>query len=990
MIDNSQFKKLKFKFPFRKHQEMILDKFNQIFNNEDRRYSKFHVVSPPGSGKTIAGIEMAIRLGFPAMIMCPNTAIQGQWMDKVRMFIPEESDIDIDTLVSADPKNIRLFNVFTYQALSIPDNGNDSMTRLAENIWADYLSESTGVAVEEALDRIYKMKQSNPQAYAKELAKFNKKIRIDYLEDVNADLFRVLHPNARELVNNLYRHQVKTVIFDECHHLQNYWALVMSEIIRKLQAQNVIGLTATPPLDEEVEQVKCYARLMGGIDFEIPTPAVVKEGMLAPYQDLVYFCIPTTDEFEFIKNSHQKFKELTLLFNKPEGDFYYWIIERIVNRKLVTGETQEWAKFISSRPGLATAGVKYLLKHNYRLPRDVKVTEIMYEQITLEDWCFLIEDYALNLLKISAKEEDAKLYDDIRDALRSLGFVLSEKGIRTYSSPIDRVLAYSRSKISAVKTILKNEMESMGENLRIAIVTDFEFSNALSIKRTDNVINEESGGAISVIRELTADPDLDRLNPVMVTSSNLLCDDDLAETYISMGRKWAIEQSLVIDFSIEPTDAGNFSAIIGSGKDWNSRTAVLFTTNLLEQGVTKCIIGTRGLLGEGWDSIKLNTLIDLTTVTTYASVNQLRGRSIRKSPDEPKKLANNWDVICIAPGFEKGYNDADRLYKRHGQFYGICDDGQIQRGINHLDGALAFGESQLSDTEISLINQRMLNKAADRETAYKLWRIGEKYENQELGCCELKIAKPIKMKAASVFKNETIVLRGKIKACILWTAFTGVCSYLASQVYTYDTNASYLLWAVAGVFGIGTYWSIRALLNFANNNFFGLSVRNSVEDICKCVFHSLKECELINSGSNEKSIVVSERGDGSIRVYIDGVEEDTKLFANSVAEVFAPIEDQRYAVQRYEVAVPNGAIGRLLYIIRYGFNRCDPVLMCYHPLSNVFGSKDRALVFQKYWNKYVSPGEVVYLKGDRGLKIMESYGRINYMGVSKQADTVWK
>jgi len=38
-----------------------------------------------------------------------------------------------------------------------------------------------------------------------------------------------------------------------------------------------------------------------------------------------------------------------------------------------------------------------------------------------------------------------------------------------------------------------------------------------------------------------------------------------------------------------------FCAIAGSGRDWNSKTAVLFTTYLLEEGVTKCLIGTRGL-----------------------------------------------------------------------------------------------------------------------------------------------------------------------------------------------------------------------------------------------------------------------------------------------------------------------------------------------------------------------------------------------------------
>ena len=62
---------------------------------------------------------------------------------------------------------------------------------------------------------------------------------------------------------------------------------------------------------------------------------------------------------------------------------------------------------------------------------------------------------------------------------------------------------------------------------------------------------------------------------------------------------------------------------------------------------------TRALLGEGWDANKINVLLDLTTVTTSMTVNQLRGRSIRLDPQEPDKLADNWDVVCIAPEFAK-------------------------------------------------------------------------------------------------------------------------------------------------------------------------------------------------------------------------------------------------------------------------------------------------------------------------------------------------
>ena len=61
-------------------------------------------------------------------------------------------------------------------------------------------------------------------------------------------------------------------------------------------------------------------------------------------------------------------------------------------------------------------------------------------------------------------------------------------------------------------------------------------------------------------------------------------------------------------------------------------------TEFFQRGITKCLIGTRGLLGEGWDASRINVLIDLTTVTTSMSINQLRGRSIRLDKLWPEKL----------------------------------------------------------------------------------------------------------------------------------------------------------------------------------------------------------------------------------------------------------------------------------------------------------------------------------------------------------------
>ena len=71
----------------------------------------------------------------------------------------------------------------------------------------------------------------------------------------------------------------------------------------------------------------------------------------------------------------------------------------------------------------------------------------------------------------------------------------------------------------------------------------------------------------------------------------------------------------------------------------------------------------KGITREGWDASRINVLIDLTTVTTSMSINQLRGRSIRLDKEWPEKVANNWDIACLAEEFTNGFSDYERFGK---------------------------------------------------------------------------------------------------------------------------------------------------------------------------------------------------------------------------------------------------------------------------------------------------------------------------------------
>src|SRR5260370_20932355 len=144
--------------------------------------------------------------------------------------------------------------------------------------------------------------------------------------------------------------------------------------------------------------------------------------------------------------------------------------------------------------------------------------------------------------------------------------------------------------------------------------------------------------------------------------------------------------------------------------------------------MTHCLLGTRGLLGEGWDAKSINVLIDLTGVTTTTSVHQMRGRSLRLDPTDAHKVADNWDVICVARDHPKGAADYERLVRKHRNYFAITGAGEIEAGVAHGDPRRSpFGPP--ADEVVSAVNREVIERCANRDQIYALWRIGDPYRN---------------------------------------------------------------------------------------------------------------------------------------------------------------------------------------------------------------------------------------------------------------------
>src|SRR5215204_5765459 len=122
------FRWLSFRYPFRKYQRMVLAQIES-----GRGDHKYHIVAPPGSGKTIIGLELIRRFGAPAVVFVPTTTIQQQWREQVGMFT--EDPAEVAGLTSLDAGRLAPINVFTYQLISTPGQAREQAQAIALEGW---------------------------------------------------------------------------------------------------------------------------------------------------------------------------------------------------------------------------------------------------------------------------------------------------------------------------------------------------------------------------------------------------------------------------------------------------------------------------------------------------------------------------------------------------------------------------------------------------------------------------------------------------------------------------------------------------------------------------------------------------------------------------------------------------------------------------------------------------------------------------------------
>lgn len=123
---------MKFGFTWRTYQGRLLKELEQHL-----RDNRLHVVAPPGSGKTVLGLEIMRKLGQPALILCPTLAIRQQWGERLaKDFLKGQHP----GWLSYDLEQPGIVTITTYQALH-------AAVRRGEAIWKTLGSLASGTLI---------------------------------------------------------------------------------------------------------------------------------------------------------------------------------------------------------------------------------------------------------------------------------------------------------------------------------------------------------------------------------------------------------------------------------------------------------------------------------------------------------------------------------------------------------------------------------------------------------------------------------------------------------------------------------------------------------------------------------------------------------------------------------------------------------------------------------------------------------------------------
>lgn len=879
---------IKFKYDWRHYQKRVLDELEGHLDD-----NHLHVIAPPGSGKTVLGLEVALRLNKPTLIFAPTVAIRNQWIQRFcELFLQVKEKPD---WISRDIKNPKFLTVATYQALH---------------------AASTNTVIDEETE----ISDNEEETENGENGKPIKTI------------------DTKEIVIKLKAIGVKTIVVDEAHHLKNEWWKSLNSVKRALKP-TIVGLTATPPYDVSYIEWQRYIDLNGPVDTEISVPELVVENDLCPHQDYIYLSEPTVEEQHLI--TEQRGKAINVFEEVKEDDL---LINAIMNHPIYQFPSKniEWIynnlECYSSVLIFLNAVGKIITETHLEIIGDkkFKVPQLNYEwfEILLSFYLFSGDD---NFTEYEEHKEK------LSNKLKRNG-LLERKTISFRNNQrVNKFLSTSLSKLMSIDEIVDIEHNTLGNDLRMVILTDYIRKEFLTSESQNNLVLNKIG-VLPIFEQLRRTND--RKMKIGILSGSLILIPVTALDSLTKAAK-----SLNIEDISYTTLAYDKQYLIINSNEKLKHDIVQLITQIFEHGEIEVLIGTKSLLGEGWDAPSINSLILASFVGSYVLSNQMRGRAIRSDRNNPNKTGNIWHLVCVDQTAQDGGDDLQLLRRRFKSFIGVnnSEEVSIENGINRLNLPEHYTKS-----EIECFTKRTIQIAGQREALKKKWN--DALINGVALTEEIKVPFPEDKDYKSIkslYYNKTIAnLLAALGSSMLGFS-QGILEGLgrsARNIRSREDLFRYLMIiGVVGVifFGRQFYKTFKIFVKYRD-------ISKDIQKIGEALLESLVKMGAIQTEYSKLFVKSSVDSFGAIYCHLDGgTTFEKSTFIKSLQEILASINNPRYLIIRKSL---------FLKVI----SQKD-----YHSVPELIGqNKKSAEYFERQWNRFVGNCELVYTKTIEGRKIL--------------------
>lgn len=861
-----------FKYSWRTYQKKFLDNLNEYLVD-----NHLHVSAPPGSGKTVLGLEMMLRLGKPTLIVTPTLAIKNQWIQRFcELFLNTEA---VPDWISSDIKKPGIITVTTYQGIHSASHADEE--------------ESTE----------------------------GKSSKIPF----------------SEIIKKLQKQKLGTLILDEAHHLKNAWWRSLMEL-KNIINPTVVALTATPPFDVSGAEWQKYIQLNGPIDAEISVPELMMEGDLCPHQDLVYFTLPSQEEQKKIEYYHSQASEF---FEEIKNDNQ---LLSAIGQHQTYLNPMEHLDWIYENMSSYTSGLVYLNFRGKEIP-DIHFKIIGDEQKYIPEFDFFWMEELLDFYLL-VDDTNFKDYEehrtDLGNRLKRQGF-LEQKTVSFFNSKsLNQILNSSIGKLQGIKEIADFEFSVLKEELRMMILTDFIKKEYLN-NETQNNLTLDKIGAVPIFEKLRRENSQNKKIGVL-TGSVVIIPASTKEVFDQFCARQNIHEmtftSLVYDQDY----------LIISLSEQIKHTIVHIITEIFQSGGIQILIGTKSLLGEGWDAPKMNTLVLASFVSSFVLSNQMRGRVIRTDKDNIHKTGNIWHLVCFDSQDVDGGQDLNMMKRRFKTFVGISnrDNPTIENNFERLNIKIIENNDRVPE-----INRSSFILAKDRNYLIKRWKTALNKGNILVE--EIKV--PVENMAA--MNGMRIDYLGKMTGNFAKVIVSSVILFwqdvllgLLRNIQSISSVKKFSLFAslfgAVGflVYGGKFYRSVKQYLRCKDT-------AKQIDSLAEVVLSCLIDEKIILTSIEKLKIVSSSDKTKSAFCYLEGGSQyENSQFIQTLQELVSQIDNPRYLLRQKR---------------KFFFWKNE----AYYPVPEIFAkNKKSAEFFKKSWDKIIGKSDLLFTRTVEGRKIL--------------------